>query len=187
MRWSLSLAVLLFVSSVFADPGTKIEYQMPLADGNVVSAINLASLQPGQYWIVVKGDNSPFLIWMLTVGDEPLPPPPPPDQKWQVVIVYELDDRDNYSRGQQVLLTSLEFRARLEKEGHRLVPGGIIDQDVVNVDGDITEELASYLAACKGDPLPRICIAPLKGGKVLDFLLPDTEQSVFDLLNQKGM
>lgn len=185
------MAVILSVVSVFGNPGVKIPYQMPMADGKLAPAINLPSPLPSQYWVVVKGSDPPFLVWTLIVGKEPIPPPPPPppppDQKWQVVIIYELDDRDNYSRGQQVILTSLEFRARLKKEGHRLVPGGIVDQDVIDADGAIAKELAPYFSASEGDPLPRICIAPLGGGRVLDFVLPETEQAVFDLLNRKGL
>lgn len=113
---------------------------------------------------------------------DPLPdPPPPPGQKWQVVFIYERDQLDNLLRGQQLVLSSLVFRSRLEKAGHKLV--GIVDQHIKDVSkGGV---LAPFFAAVKGDPLPRMCIAPLKGGKILDFPFAD-EAEVFKLLETGG-
>jgi len=116
--------------------------------------------------------------------DPPLPPDPPvPGEKWQVAIVFERTQLDNLPWSQRTIIGSLVFRERLREAGHRLV--AIVDQDVEGADGKPPKDLAAYLNACKGDPVPRICLAPLKGGPVRDFPLPMTEDEVFALL-EKG-
>lgn len=116
----------------------------------------------------------------------PPPPPPPPVKHWQVVIVYETNDLDNYSRGQQVLIGSLVFRENLAAAGHVLVAGGVVDQDVEDEAGNVPQGLAPYLQPAKGKQLPRLCIAAEVGAEVLDFLLPETEAAVFDLLEAEA-
>jgi len=114
---------------------------------------------------------------------DPQPDPPLPGEKWQVVIVFERMQLDNLPWSQRTIIGSLVFRERLKEAGHRLV--AIVDQHVEGTDGKPPQDLAAYLNACKGDPVPRICLAPLKGGPVRDFPLPQTEDEVFALL-EKG-
>jgi len=141
---------------------------------------------------VASPGADPFAIATFDYGngvnpdpDPPLPPepePPVPGVKHQVVIVFEREELDNLPRAQQVIIASLTFRERLAKAGHRLV--AVVDQHSQGADGTAPAELTAYLAACEGDPLPRICLAPLAGGKVQDFPLPLTEDAVFELLDK---
>jgi len=121
-------------------------------------------------------------------GDDPPNPPDPPlppNQKWRVAIVFERTKLDNLMKGQQQLIGSLTFRDKLKAAGHLLVPGGVVDQHTKDADGKTPKDLAPYLDAVEGDPLPRICLEPIGGGDVLDFPLPSSEAAVFELL-EKG-
>ena len=138
-------------------------------------------------WCYIVRGTTPVASWKVgetpDPPDPPPPPPPPPGQKWQVVIVFERTQLPNLPRGQQVIIGSLTFRERLAKAGHRLV--AVVDQHTAGAGGKRPAELAAYLAACEGDPVPRICLAPIGGGKVLDFPLPADEEAVLALL-EKG-
>jgi len=132
----------------------------------------------------------PLTATVEVAGDAPDPPvppdpPPPPNQKWQVVIVFESADLDNYPRSQQVMLGSLTFRSSLKTKGHKLVAGGIIDKDIKDRDGKTPEALKPFLGAASGKPLPQLCIAPVGGGEVRAVPLPLTEAEVFQVLEGK--
>jgi len=140
---------------------------------------------------------TPLMAVVQVVGSEPTPPPdpdpnppgpdpqPPPNQKWQVVIVFESADLDNYPRTQQVMLGSLTFRAALKDKGHKLVAGGIVDKDIKDAAGKTPEALKPFLGAAGGKTLPQLCIAPVDGGEVKAVPLPLTEAAVFDVLEGK--
>jgi hypothetical protein len=153
--------------------------------------------KPGQYMLAVATkDTDGKLVTakvVLNVGGEPQPDPdptpdpdpnpPPPPGKWQVVIVYESNDLDNLPPGQQSIIKSLEFRERLTKAGHKLVPGGVWDRNAPNRKGTVPKSLAPYLAACKGETLPRLCISPAGGGKIRTFALPANIDAALTLLS----
>ena len=158
------------------------------------NAAIFSSLNQGRFAIIlaVAESNQPALcVHEIAVGNDPgpnppdppdPPDPPPPDQKWQVVIVYEMNDLDNLPGSQQAIISGLVFRKALADAGHALVPGGIVDQHIKDKDGKVPTPLVAYLEACEGDPLPRICIAPFSGGDVRDYPLPITEAGVLELL-----
>ncbi len=153
---------------------------------------------PGKYRIflaVVPAEGEPTqadALMTIVEGDvdpdpdpDPTPDPdvdPPGPSQWQVVIVYESNDLDNYPAAQQAIIKSLVFRKRLAEAGHQLLPGGVTDQHVVDRNRRVPERLAPYLNACKGDPLPRICISPIDAGPVQDFDLPADGDAVLALL-----
>ena len=115
--------------------------------------------------------------------DPPDPPVPPPDQKWQVLIIHEPDREDNLPRSQQAILNSLTFRKRLKDAGHVL--RGIVSPNAKVIGGsDLQQFVAACLAACEGDPWPRICLVPRDGGQVLDFALPKNEAATLNLLKE---
>lgn len=102
-----------------------------------------------------------------------------------MAIIFERDRLDNLPWSQRTIIGSLMFQQRLKAAGHHLV--GIVDQHVEGADGKKPEKLTAYLAACEGDPIPRICLAPMQGGPVKDFPLPKTEEEVFALLRKGDM
>ena len=117
---------------------------------------------------------------------DPIDPPLPPGKKWQVAVVYEKEDAIKLPAAQRLIISGLKFRDKLKAAGHKLVPGGIIDQHIVDADGSVPADLKPYLDAAKGKVMPRLCIAPISGGDVLDFPLPATEADVLELL-EKGI
>ncbi len=135
---------------------------------------------------IVKSDVPPGPDPDPTPDPDPDPDPdidPPEPSLWRVVIVYESNDLDNYPADQQAIIKGLAFRKQLAAAGHKLTPGGITDQHVVDRNRRVPERLAPYLKACKGDPLPRIAISPLAGGGVVqDFDLPADGDAVLELL-----
>jgi len=155
--------------------------------------------KPGKFQInvmVVDCSKNKFIPLSETIavgsdpGPDPIPPgpdppdpdPPDPNQKWQVVIVFESADLDNYPRSQQVMLGSLTFRDALAAKGHKLVVGGIVDKDIKDRDGKMPEALKPFLGAAAGKTLPQLCIAPIEGGEVKVVPLPLTEAAVFEVL-----
>ena len=132
---------------------------------------------------IVKGDLPPNPDPDPDPDPDPTPDPIPSDSKWQVVIIYESNDLDNYPAGQVAIIKSLNFRKRLMEAGHVLLTGGIMDAQMVNRNNKPPKLLAPYYNSCKGDPLPRLCISPLGGGGVVqDFDLPADEDGVLALL-----
>jgi len=115
---------------------------------------------------------------------DPIDPPLPPGKKWQVAVVYEKADAIKLPAAQRLMISGLEFRDKLKAAGHKLVLGGMVDQHVTDAAGSVPVDLKPYLDAAKGKVLPRLCIAPLEGGDVLDFPLPATEADVLKLLEQ---
>jgi hypothetical protein len=114
--------------------------------------------------------------------DEDDDPPLPPQDKWQVVIVYESNDLDNMPSKQRLMITGLAFREKVAAAGHFIVKGGITDQHIIDASGKAPSSLAPFLAACKGKPLPRICIAPITSGTIQTFPLPADETATLNLL-----
>lgn len=145
--------------------------------------ILFTSKSPGEYIIQVigaKNNTVRYAECIVTVGGED---PEPPNSPWQVVIVYQSDKMEELPYEQLLMLTSLSFRQRLLDAGHLLVKGGIVDRDIKDARGDIPTVLAPYLNVCSDDEsFPRVCIAPISGGKVLDFPLPQTEKELMTLL-----
>ena len=151
-----------------------------------------ASPEIDTYYIVLsvaQGDKSDVVTWVLNNGTDPNPDvdpidPPLPNKQWQVVIIYERGELDDYSPQQQSIIKSLTFRKKLIEAGHSLVEGGVTDKDTVDRTGVAPRKLLPYLSACKGTELPRICIASPTGGTVQDFYIPKeaTDESILALL-----
>jgi len=133
------------------------------------------------YWLTPRDQPPPDPIPPDPI---PPPPPPPPDTKWQVMFYVESGDLDNLPAGQRDMLASLVFRQGLKAKGHALV--GVFDRQMVGPDGKIPERFQAWYRAIEGDPLPRVGIAPLSGGDVLDFPLPANEAALWKLLETGG-
>ena len=122
--------------------------------------------------VVVSGDPNP--------PDPPDPPDPEPGGKKQVLLLHESDQLDDMSVDQRLILCSLCIREEFVKRGHRLL--GVLDVDIVNRTGKVPAKLAPFFRACEGDELPRVVIAPLAGGAVKDYPLPDTQEAFWKLI-----
>jgi len=132
---------------------------------------------------IVKGNAPPDPDPDPDPDPEPEPDPDPtPNQKWQVVIIYEANDLDNYPAGQVAIIKSLALRKQLAEAGHTLLPGGIMDLNSVNRNNKVPVVLQPFYNVCKGDKFPRICISPMDGGTVQDFDLPADGDAVLTLL-----
>ena len=100
----------------------------------------------------------------------PVPPipPPVPGGPYQILLLYDQDQLDNLPADQRALLTSLVYRQQLTAKGHRVL--GVFAAQTINPAN--ASRFKAYFDAVKDDPLPRIAIAKLDGGKVADFPLP---------------
>jgi len=104
---------------------------------------------------------------------------PPPSGPWQIMMFYDGDQLDNYPAAQRALLTSLAIRIQLKNHGHILHE--ILEKKAISV--GVPSKYQSYVDAVKGDPLPRIALAPKDGGTVMDFPLPENREALQVLLN----
>jgi hypothetical protein len=98
----------------------------------------------------------------------PVPPLPKPGGPYQILLLYDQDQLDNLSADQRALLTSLVYRQKLTSVGHRVL-GVFAAQSISKPEAS---KFKAFFTAVKDDPLPRIAIAKLDGGKVADFPLP---------------
>ena len=113
------------------------------------------------------------------VPPPPPPPPPPPGDKKQIVIFYQADKFDNYPQPQRSLLTSLKVREDLVALKHVFLE--VLEEAAIST---ASVQFAPFIAAVQGDPLPRIALVPVEGGKVLDFPLPADYAVLLKLLEQ---
>jgi hypothetical protein len=175
----------------------------------LVIAAEGVTLQPViRYMPTVKGEHRIVVDWnhgqdqlvdaIVQVGKGPDPPDPDPDpdpplppvSKWQVMFFHEADQLDNLPTAQVDILSGRVFREALEAKGHSFE--GCYDVSAVAKTGrtcgpmgcvtPTAPDFAPWWAAVKGDPMPRIAIAPLSGGDVRDFPLPADAAAVFKLL-----
>jgi hypothetical protein len=84
------------------------------------------------------------------------------------LLLYDQDQLDNLLPDQRSLLTSLVYRQKLVAAGHRVL--GVFAAQSINPAN--VSRFKAFFDAVKDDPLPRIAIAKLDGGKVADFALP---------------
>jgi len=113
----------------------------------------------------------------ITVGDgePPPPPPPPPDEKKQYVFFVETADLDNLPKAQRDMLASLTLRDELAAKGHKFL--GQWDDDT-----QPTANQQAWYDAIQGDPMPRIAVAPVNGGSIVDYPLPANAAELRKLL-----
>lgn len=115
----------------------------------------------------------------------PNPPLPPKPQAWQIMLFHQSDQLVKLPPAQVEMISGLAFRRELEAAGHRFLGGYDVDavaktsvvcdrrgycRTLVTVPPD----LAPWWQAVEGDPMPRLAIAPIDGGNILDFPLPAT-------------
>jgi hypothetical protein len=113
-------------------------------------------------------------------GPGPDPPDPPnPGGKYRIVMFYSADQLDNYPQPQRSLLTSRQYREQLVSLGHIFLEV-LEEASLASASG----AFAPFIESVKGDPLPRIAIVPVAGGKVLDFPLPADMPALLKLLEK---
>jgi hypothetical protein len=106
-------------------------------------------------------------------------PDPDPDQKYQIGFFFESKNKTKLSSDQKTILNSLLIRQELTKRGHSIL--GFFDKDIRSP-GGIPPKLEPWWEAIKGDPLPRIAIAPVDGGEIDDFPLPANPPALWEML-----
>ena len=163
--------------------------------------------EPAEYLVklhlVRDGKLEVAAIVVVVEGDQPDPKPDPdpdpepdpkpgPGQKWQVMLFHESDDLDDLPMAQRELIAGRAFREELESKGHRFMGG--FDPDtlvtvkrVCNGKGcvevpSVAPGMQAWWDAVKGDPLPRLAIAPIDGGAILDYPLPAGRAELYQLL-----
>jgi hypothetical protein len=107
----------------------------------------------------------------VTVGEDPGPDPPDPPTPggpYQIMLFYDADRLDNLPAAQQAILGSVTFRQQLESAGHTVLE--VLDGEAIR--RGVPSQYRVWFDAVRGDELPRVALAPIKGGKVLDRDLP---------------
>lgn len=133
----------------------------------------------GKLWKVIADEDDYEYTKSFTVGPEvPVPDPFPPDPKpplppvpggpYQILLIYDTEQLDNLPADQRAILTSLVYRQKLVSAGHRVL--GVFAAQTINPAN--ASKFKVFFDSVKDDPLPRLAIARLDGGKVADFPLP---------------
>ena len=120
-------------------------------------------------------------MFKITGGDpgpDPPNPGPNPGQKYQLMFFLQADELDKMPPAQRELATSLSIRKDLAERGHRFLM--VVDDDQIT--GDAPEKYRPWIKAVEGDPLPRIAMAPIEGGKIIDLPMPRDYQELMELL-----
>jgi hypothetical protein len=155
--------------------------------------IHLIPAVVGEHRIVVDWNHGQDQLAeiIVQVGGEPgpnppvppIPPVPPnPTAKWQVAFFFQSETLDNLPSGQRDMISGRVFRDSLTAKGDAYLGGFDVDtmaKTIRRCDGTkcytvyaVPADLVAFWDAVKGDPLPRIAIAPLDGGDVRDFPMP---------------
>lgn len=112
---------------------------------------------------------------------EPKPPTPIPADGLHALILYETDDRDTYSKGQNDVLNSTKIREYLNKKA----PGRwrVWDDDI-----DLTNAAQVWKDVMKQprSALPWIIVSDGKSGEARAITAQDNEDSILKLLQQYG-
>lgn len=186
--------------------GAKLRGSLQVSDGSyLVAGENVFHIwaKPGKHTVKASG------VWVLTqdlkVGDQVVPvlvdfgqynyersftvggenPPNPPDPPtpggpYQVAIFYDADQLDNLPADQRALLTSLTYRQKLKEQGH-VVLGVFAAQSI----SQVPSKFKAFIDSVAADPLPRLAVASVKGGKVVDVPLPATFAELEQLLSKE--
>ena len=188
------LALAVYVLTVGLAAGQTLEFE---AQGGPVLTIRAKAEQ--QQWLVLGGKTIVAAVvdgrlviqefaWPPEPGPGPNPgpnpgPDPGPTPKpthWQAAFFVESDNLDNLTPAQQALLASLLVRKDLEAKGHRLV--GVFDPDTA---GTVTDQnLKAWFAAAQGKA-PCLAIAPMEGGTIQIFPLPESKDALWKILEGK--
>jgi hypothetical protein len=134
--------------------------------------------------ITVGGENPP-------VPPDPIPPdpvPPTPTEKWQVAFFYDNDQLDNLTADQMILMEGLRFRKQLVEAGNKFV-GSFEKDSLSKIGSELRSNLNPWFGAVEGSKFPVVAIAPLDGGTIQVFPLPEDEKELYALLatsKQKG-
>jgi len=114
------------------------------------------------------------------VDPEPNPnPTPTPGQKHQVVMFHRAGEQlSMLPQGQRDLLTSLVLHKKLEGLGYEVIR--ILDDNAIK-DG-VPSKFVPWVSAVVNDPLPRWAMAPVEGGPIVDFPLPDDWDALMEKL-----
>jgi len=149
---------------------------------------------PGQYLVklhLVRDGKLEIAAIVVTVdGDAPDPepdpdPPLPPDPEpepggpWQILMFHESSQLPETPLSQRILLVSSNIQEKLASRGHVLL--GIFDVDSSGSD-DTKGKYADWWRSIEGDPLPRIALSGMEGGKIFDYPLPADEAAFWKLL-----
>ena len=113
-------------------------------------------------------------------GTVPPPLPPLPTGAKQLVFFVAAENLESLPEGQQAILTSLAVRKNLADLGH--VFSQVIDDDQIKE--GVAPKWIPFILAVAGDTLPRVAIAPVDGGAVEDFPLPENYDGLLKLLGE---
>ena len=108
----------------------------------------------------------------------PPPPPPPPLGPWQIMMYFDGGRLDNLPPSQRDLLISLTLRQRLVAADHVFLE--VLEAE--SFAGSVPEKYKPWVDTVRGDPMPRIAIAPKEGGTIRDYDLPEDEAGLIKLL-----
>jgi len=114
------------------------------------------------------------------VPDPPDPPDPNPGGPYKVWFLENPEQRDNLPRPQANLLTSLEYRGRLENLGHQFQR--VVSNNLLSNPPLALQEVAK---CATGKSLPGLVITTLAGGDEYQwFPLPDSFEALAKLLEE---
>jgi len=131
---------------------------------------------PGDFQLILHE----FVVGTPEPPKPPDPPKPPePAGPYQIMIWLETGALEALPSSQSYLQSSLKLRTALKAKGHALV--GVYDQDISGPSG-LPERLKPWYDAIKSATIPCIALAPMAGGTIKVYPLPQNEAALWSRL-----
>jgi hypothetical protein len=189
------LGLVVFLGLILERPAQAKELSFDLQGGQVLTVRAKAEQQQ---WIVLSADrvllaaivNGKLVVQQFTwpAGPQPGPQPDPkpdpqpdpkpdPSARWQIAFGVESNNLDNLTPNQKTVLASLLIREDLSKRGHRFL--GVFDPQ--SAETAVDPALKVWVNAMRGKA-PCVAIAPLDGGAIRVYPLPESTDALLKLL-----
>ncbi len=170
---------------VYVRPDTDKPQVLVLQTINNLPVLYVKGMKPGRFEIVLGifiPEKYEVVFHELVIGEgEVIPDPDPlPVGKYNIAIIFEREDLDNYSKEHQQIISSIVIHEKMEKLGHTIVEGGIVDKDIVGPDGEVPDDLEPYLDKAKGKRMPVIVLSNNSG--IVGYTIPGSEAKLMELL-----
>ena len=153
----------------------------------IIDYVSGETIATVKYTLTRKDDVTPEPTPDPEPDPTPEPDPIPVDQKYSIAFFGESNDLDDgkLTPDQMLMFTSLTFRHELESNGHSFVGALDTNQCKDGKCGIVSQRLKPWYSAIAGQKMPCVALAPIDGGTIKCYPLPETKEALYKLLEGK--